>query len=98
MARFRLLLIALAIWLIFLFNVERPEIVGIGNIDLASMVYVIAAGAAVLILMLPDLGHERLGLVFLPFFARFRSLTKEISCQSASESMDDSTTYLKMPT
>ncbi len=79
MARFRLLLITLAVWLTLLFNLERPDIVGIGNIDLASMVYVIAAAATVIILMLPDLGHERLLLVFLPFFIVYVGIKVYIS-------------------
>jgi len=58
MARFRLLLIGLTIWLVILFNLERPDIQDFGNIDLDSFVYVIAAMVAVTILALPDLGRR----------------------------------------
>lgn len=58
MARFRLLLIGLTIWLVILFNLERPDIQDFGNIDLDSFVYVIAAMVAVTILALPDLGKR----------------------------------------
>ncbi len=58
MARFRFLLIGLTVWLVILFNLERPDIQNFGNIDLDSLVYVIAAMAAVTILALPDLAKR----------------------------------------
>lgn len=65
MARFRLLLIGLTVWLVILFNLERPDITNLGNLDLDSIVYVIAAMAAVTILALPDLA-KRSEYVLLP--------------------------------
>lgn len=65
MARFRLLLIGLTIWLVILFNLERPDITELGNIDLDSIVYVIAAMVAVTVLALPDLA-KRSEYVLLP--------------------------------
>ncbi|GAB4569922.1 MAG: hypothetical protein Kow0077_03260 [Anaerolineae bacterium] len=58
MARFRLLLIGLTIWLIILFNLERPDITNLGNLDLDSIVYVIAAFASVTTLAFPDLAKR----------------------------------------
>ena len=58
MARFRLLLIGLTIWFVILFNLERPDITDLGNLDLDSVVYVIAAMASVTILALPDLAKR----------------------------------------
>ncbi|NDJ85367.1 MAG: hypothetical protein GYB66_05740, partial [Chloroflexi bacterium] len=66
MARFRLILINLAIWLTLLFNLERPDIVGISNIDLASPVYVYAAVLTVVILMFPDLSHVHPSYLIIP--------------------------------
>ncbi len=67
MAKFRLLLISLAAWQILLFNLERPDILSGGrNIDLASFVYVLAAMVMVGMLMMPDLGKERIELVVVP--------------------------------
>ncbi len=65
MARFRILLIVLTGWLIILFNLERPDITGIGNLDIDSVVYVIAALAAIVVLALPDIGRRQ-EFVFLP--------------------------------
>ncbi|MFC1959480.1 sugar transferase [Chloroflexota bacterium] len=65
MAKFRLLLIVMAVWFIILFNIERPDFVYFGNIDLDSVVYVIAALAALTILVFPDLG-KRVELMLLP--------------------------------
>lgn len=59
MARFRILLLALVIWLSLLFNIERPDWFGFGTIDLSSVVYVYAGIICILILMLPDLGYIR---------------------------------------
>ncbi len=65
MARFRLLLIGLTVWLVILFNLERPDIMDLGNIDLDSVVYVIAAMVAVTVLAFPDLA-KRSEYVLLP--------------------------------
>lgn len=68
MAKFRILLILMAAWLIVLFNIERPDILKGGeSIDLNSFVYVLAGGITVLLLMFPDLGKERFTLVATPF-------------------------------
>ena len=64
MAKFRLVLINLAIWLTLLFNLERPDIFG-GNIDLKSYVYVIAAGITMAILMFPDIAQLKTTWLFL---------------------------------
>ncbi len=68
MAKFRILLIVMAGWLILLFNIERPDILRGGqSIDLNSFVYVLAGGIIVTMLMFPDLGKERFSLVATPF-------------------------------
>jgi lipopolysaccharide/colanic/teichoic acid biosynthesis glycosyltransferase len=64
MAKFRLVLLNLAIWLTLLFNLERPDIFG-GNIDLASYVYVIAAAIVMAILMFPDFAQLKTTWLFL---------------------------------
>src|SRR5947207_6840592 len=69
MVRLRLLITALAIWLIVLFNMARPDIfLGRLNltIQLSPVVYVIASAAVILILFLPDLGQVPILAVFIP--------------------------------
>ncbi len=74
MARFRLMLVALTVWLIILFNLTRPEIL-VGSkdfsINISPLVYVIAAATVLLLLLLPDLGRTRLTLVFLPVLGAY---------------------------
>lgn len=68
MARFRLLVIISAIWLTFIFNLERPDFYFFGveeNIDLDSVTYVVAALAALATLWLPDVSR-RLEYIFIP--------------------------------
>lgn len=62
MARFRLLVIISAVWLTFVFNLERPDFL---NIDLDSVTYVLAAVAALATLWLPDVS-QRTEFVFIP--------------------------------
>ena len=69
MYRFRILLILTAAWLTLIFNLERPEIFGIGTINLASMVYGIAAGIMVIMVMMPELGKRPIYNTFLPILA-----------------------------
>ena len=69
MARLRLLIIGLAVWLIVLFNMARPDIF-LGRLDLtvqlSPVLYVIAAAAVIIILLLPDLGQVPIWTVFGP--------------------------------
>ncbi|HLA45489.1 MAG TPA: hypothetical protein VJZ27_18715 [Aggregatilineales bacterium] len=69
MYRFRILLILTAAWLTLVFNLERPEIFGIGTINLASMVYAIAAGIMVIMVLMPELGKRPVYHIFLPILA-----------------------------
>jgi lipopolysaccharide/colanic/teichoic acid biosynthesis glycosyltransferase len=74
-ARFRILLITLVIWLSILFNIERPNWFGLGVIDLSSVVYVYAGAMCLVILMLPDLGYIRsefLGVLALALYLPIR--------------------------
>ncbi|MFN8530235.1 MAG: sugar transferase [Anaerolineae bacterium] len=59
MARFRVLLIVLLLWLTFLFNIERPQFFGMESIDLASFVYVLAAIIGGVLVFLPDVSRAR---------------------------------------
>lgn len=72
MIRLRLLIIGLAIWLIVLFNLSRPDFT-IGDLDLSlslsPVVYLIASAAVILILLFPDLGQARLPALLIPLFA-----------------------------
>ncbi|MEO8394817.1 MAG: sugar transferase [Chloroflexota bacterium] len=63
MARFRLLLVILVIWLSLLFNIERPNWFGLGSLDLPSIVYIVAGIVCMTILLLPDLGYLPVGLL-----------------------------------
>lgn len=65
MARFRLLVIVSAVWLTFIFNLERPDFAWFGNVDLDSVTYVVAALAALATLWLPDISR-RTEYVFIP--------------------------------
>src|SRR5215468_7162481 len=71
MARLRLLIIGLAVWLIVLFNLSRPDF-EIGGLDLSlslsPVVYLIASAAVILILFLPDLGQAQLPALLIPLF------------------------------
>lgn len=80
MARFRLLVIISAIWLTFIFNLERPdfEFIGLGNIDLDTVVYITAAIAALAALWLPDVSR-RTEYVFIPALALYLTLKLTIS-------------------
>lgn len=82
MARFRLILINLAIWLTLLFNLERPDLLGFGNIDLASMVYVLCAAATVIILMFPELSQLHTSWLFIPMLAVYLALKGIIGAPS----------------
>ncbi|MHB8626576.1 MAG: sugar transferase [Aggregatilineales bacterium] len=71
MVRLRLLIIGLAIWLIVLFNLSRPDFV-VGGLDLSlslsPVVYLIASAAVILILLFPDLGQAHLLALLIPLF------------------------------
>ncbi len=60
MSRFRVLLLILVLWLIFIYNLERPDFdfIGLGNVDLDSGVYVITGLISMAILILPDLAKR----------------------------------------
>mgnify|MGYP001217519537 CR=1 FL=1 len=57
MVRLRILIIAFSSWLTLLFNIERPDILGI---NLSSSVYILASGLVIATLLLPDLNSIRL--------------------------------------
>lgn len=67
MTLFRLRLLALAFWYIFLFNLERLDFnfLGLTNINLDTWVYILAAIVGVAILILPDLSRS-LPITFVP--------------------------------
>ncbi len=69
MARFRLLLVGLTIWLIIIFNLARPELL-LGEKDLSfnlsPLVYLMASLTAIVILLLPDLGRANIYLILIP--------------------------------
>jgi lipopolysaccharide/colanic/teichoic acid biosynthesis glycosyltransferase/GGDEF domain-containing protein len=60
MSRFRILLLILVLWLIFIYNLERPDFdfIGLGNVDLDSGVYIITGLISMAILILPDLAKR----------------------------------------
>lgn len=60
MSRFRVLLLILVLWLIFIYNLERPDFdfIGLGNVDLDSGVYIITGLISMAILILPDLAKR----------------------------------------
>lgn len=67
MAKFRLLLILLTLWLFLMFNLARPDIL-IGTLDfpldLSSLVFVVSTLVATAILLMPDLARIRLEYTF----------------------------------
>jgi lipopolysaccharide/colanic/teichoic acid biosynthesis glycosyltransferase len=65
MARFRLLLVILVVWLTLLFNIERPNWFGLGSLDLPSIVYIVAGVVCLAILLFPDLGYVPVWLLIL---------------------------------
>lgn len=88
MAKFRMLLIVLAGWLILLFNLERPNILrGGGSIDIASSVYVLAGIITVIMLMFPDLGKERFSFVAAPFLIAYAGIKIYISRNALIDSL-----------
>jgi lipopolysaccharide/colanic/teichoic acid biosynthesis glycosyltransferase len=60
MTRFRILIIVLVLWLVVIFNLERPdfEFLGATNIDIHTSVYVIAAIASIGAIGFPDLSRN----------------------------------------
>jgi lipopolysaccharide/colanic/teichoic acid biosynthesis glycosyltransferase len=65
MARSRLLLIALTMWLTLFFNIERLNFFGLGSINLDPVVYVVAAVVATLLLIFPDIGKHPASILIL---------------------------------
>ena len=65
MARFRFVLLILVLWLIILFNIERPEVGGVG-IEISSLVYVLASLITFVVITLPDLSQANFLRVFIP--------------------------------
>lgn len=69
MARFRLFLIALAVWLFILFNLARPDIMlGDTNLtlDFSPLLYVTSVGLALGLLLVPRLGRARFEYILPP--------------------------------
>lgn len=66
MARLRIFIVFSILWMTFLFNLERPDIL---NLNLSSAVYVVSAVALIGIMLLPDLSQMRLGILLVPVFA-----------------------------
>lgn len=56
MMRLRIIILGVAVWLSILFNLERPDVLGF---NVSSVVYFLAAGLVVAILLFPDLGTLR---------------------------------------
>lgn len=65
MARLRIFIIFSVLWMTLIFNLERPDTL---NINFSSAVYVVAALSLVVILLLPDFSHMRLGILLIPVF------------------------------
>ncbi len=88
MARFRLLVIISAVWLTLIFNLERPdfEFIGLGNIDLDSVAYLVTAAAALALLWLPDLAR-RTEYTFLPALALYLVLRLTIGNEVSPETL-----------
>ncbi|MCS6870301.1 MAG: sugar transferase [Anaerolineae bacterium] len=67
MAKFRLLLILLTLWLFLMFNLARPDVL-IGTpdfpLDLSSLVFVVSTIMATAILLMPDLARVRIEFMF----------------------------------
>ena len=81
---FRIRLLLLAFWFIFLFNLERIDFnfVGLSNINLDTWVYILAAGISVVILVLPDLAPN-LVITFVPTLILYM-IIKSLSLRTVS--------------
>ncbi len=62
MVRLRILIVAFSLWLTLLFNIERPDILGV---NLSSAVYILASVFVVVTLLLPDLSSIRLEILLI---------------------------------
>jgi hypothetical protein len=72
MYRFRLFIILLITWLFFVLNVERPDnLLGLGNVNIASYVYVIAALMPVSFLMFLKLSKASIATSYMPFLGLY---------------------------
>jgi lipopolysaccharide/colanic/teichoic acid biosynthesis glycosyltransferase len=75
MTRFRFLVIALIVWLTFIYNLERPdfEFLGLGatNIDLNNSVYIVAALISIGAVFFPDLIKSTLRMLVFSFSTYF---------------------------
>lgn len=90
MARFRILVVIAAIWLTFIFNIERPDFDIFGtesNIDLDTLTYVLAAIVAMVTLWLPDISQRSAPFIFVPtlvsYFILKMSFGRPISATTA---------------
>lgn len=58
MYRFRLLILAIIVWLVLALNVERPDdLLGLGNINLSPAFYVVILALMVTVLVIPEFGR-----------------------------------------
>lgn len=58
MNRFRLLILAMLVWVVLILNIERPDdIFGLGNMDLSPTFYGVALLVTVCALTIPEMGH-----------------------------------------
>jgi len=72
MYRFRLFIILLITWLFLVLNIERPDnLLGLGNINIASYVYVIAALMPVAFFMFLQLSKTNVAMSYMPFLAMY---------------------------
>jgi lipopolysaccharide/colanic/teichoic acid biosynthesis glycosyltransferase len=62
MARVRILLILLVVWLAFLFNIERFDFDGASLVNLDTSFYIFIVFLCVMVLFVPALGKQNLGL------------------------------------
>ena len=63
MNRLRVLIIAIALWLIFLLGLAHP---GILDVDISPVVFALASIAALVIFLLPDLGTLHWSAIMVP--------------------------------
>jgi lipopolysaccharide/colanic/teichoic acid biosynthesis glycosyltransferase/GGDEF domain-containing protein len=63
MFQLRILIVAAALWLIFLFGLARPDLIGA---DLSPVVYVLALAIVVVMFFLPDLGAQHWAVITVP--------------------------------
>lgn len=75
MKRFRILVLIFILWMIILFNIERPDFADGESIDFSSLLYVVAAGVTLVLVLIPDVAQIAFTKLLAPILAIYALLS-----------------------